>query len=553
MNPFIATDPELVSLQASLDPYEYIIVGGGFAGGLLAEELASKQKKVLLIERGYPLFSTHTVNTARPSFARGEDDSPEGNEVIYQKLKSWVQLADGSDQDYTGGPLFTLGGRSTVWGLWIPESSKEVINGNFPSQVADDILNKYYAKAFDLVTNNAQQQQVYPQGEINAQELSTAMTQVKTAVQDWIPAGYDLHIGPVASQFNSPSPYRFPQLAFSTVEVLLNHIYARDPYLTVLMGAEVVSLDLSKPNETNKTAKSLTFRSDESKRIHTIPTSNSQVILSAGTIPTAQIALRSGLHLHNPLVGKGLIDHAIYAVRFARESNHTSKDPMLFQTYVDLFSGIEGVGKTRALLSVTINNNFFLAGKSSLPISQYMSGNGTMMSSTDGKQAMSEGTFDTIAILIEFDAELNDDNEVLNVPAPHPVIRLKRHQTHTSEPEQQEMQDLATRVRNIVISDILAPGANSTNSTAVPDDSDPSPRLTLLGAGIYAHEVGTMRMPGPNKTGVVTEDLQVQGFDNLHACDLSVMPHSVEANPSLTLTAITLRFAEHLTGSPVVT
>lgn len=252
MNPFIATDPELVTLQATLDPYEYIIVGGGFAGGLLAEELASKQKKVLLIERGYPLFSTHTVNTARPSFARGEDDSPEGNEIIYQKLKSWVQLAEGSDQDYTGGPLFSLGGRSTVWGLWIPESSKEVINANFPPAVASDILNTYYAKAFDVVTNGAQKQTVYPQGIINAQELSTAMSEVKAAVQDWIPAGYDLHVGPVASEFNSPSPYRFPQLAFSTVEPILNRIYARDPYLTVMMGAEVISLDLSKPSDSNK-------------------------------------------------------------------------------------------------------------------------------------------------------------------------------------------------------------------------------------------------------------------------------------------------------------
>lgn len=297
-----------------------------------------------------------------------------------------------------------------------------------------------------------------------------------------------------------------------------------------------------------RSAKSLTFRSVDTEKVHTIPTANSQVILSAGTIPTAQIALRSGLHLHNPLVGKGLIDHAIYAVRFARESNHTSKDPMLFQTYVDLFSGIEGVGKTRALLSVTVNNNFFLAGKSSLPISQFMSKNGTM-SPNDGKKAMSEGTFDTIAILIEFDANLNDDNEVLNVPAPHPVIRLNRLQTHTSEPEQQEMQDLATRVRNTVIEQILETRAKGDNSTT-PGNEDPSPRLTLLGAGIYAHEVGTMRMPRPgNQPGVVTEDLQVEGFNNLHVCDLSVMPHSVEANPSLTLTALTLRFADHLTGT----
>lgn len=298
--------------------------------------------------------------------------------------------------------------------------------------------------------------------------------------------------------------------------------------------------------------------------VYTLPTEGSQVILSAGTIPTAQIALRSGLQAHNPLVGKGLIDHAIYAVRFARESTHTSKDPVLLQTYIDLFTDIPDVDTTRALLTVTVNNNFFLAGKTTLPISQYMKRNGGLIAPVTGRAAMVEDDFDTIAVLIEFGAELNDDNEVLNIPAPHPVIRMKRHELHSSEAEQIEMQTLATRIRNTVIKDVLESGSFGSPQDGVsgidpsqgihfpqlPDADTPSPRLTLLPGGIFAHEVGTMRMPAADGTpGVVDDNLLVNGFKNLYACDSSVLPYSVEANPALTLSAVTLRLADYLTGA----
>ena len=289
--------------------------------------------------------------------------------------------------------------------------------------------------------------------------------------------------------------------------------------------------------------------------IHTIPTQAAKVILSAGTIPTAQIALASGLKLHNDLVGRGLIDHAIYAVRFARKSHaNGSKDPMLFQTYIDLFKSLGP--PVRALLTVTINNNFFLAGKTILPISQYLSHDGTTIAPAHGKVDMVDHDYDTIAILIEFGASLVEDNEVLNSPTPHPVIRLKRHELHSSEEEQCEMQNLATSVRNSVIEKIFYPDIDSNKGNApilVPGPlptQEKAPRLTLLPSGIFAHEVGTMRMPTPTGQGsVVTDNLLVKGFENLYACDASVLPYSVEANPSLTLTAITLRLADHLTAT----
>ncbi|PVF92537.1 hypothetical protein CPB86DRAFT_829931 [Serendipita vermifera] len=101
------------------------------------------------------------------------------------------------------------------------------------------------------------------------------------------------------------------------------------------------------------------------------------------------------------------------------------------------------------------------------------------------------------------------------------------------------MQLLAGKTRDSVIKDVL------NGVTPEPD----APRLSLLGCGIYAHEVGTMRMNGPNnKPGVVDENLKVNGFSNLYACDLLVFPCSTPANPTRTLAALSLRLAEHLGG-----
>jgi choline dehydrogenase-like flavoprotein len=46
--------------------------------------------------------------------------------------------------------------------------------------------------------------------------------------------------------------------------------------------------------------------------------------------------------------------------------------------------------------------------------------------------------------------------------------------------------------------------------------------------------------------GVVNSDLKFLAYDNLYVCDNSVFPTSPAANPSLTLAALALRLATHL-------
>lgn len=60
------------------------------------------------------------------------------------------------------------------------------------------------------------------------------------------------------------------------------------------------------------------------------------------------------------------------------------------------------------------------------------------------------------------------------------------------------------------------------------------------------HHLGTTRMAASSDTGVVDQNLKVFGTDNLYIASTSVFPRYGHANPTLTLIALTLRLAHHL-------
>jgi choline dehydrogenase-like flavoprotein len=68
---------------------------------------------------------------------------------------------------------------------------------------------------------------------------------------------------------------------------------------------------------------------------------------------------------------------------------------------------------------------------------------------------------------------------------------------------------------------------------------------TGLGGG--RHHMGTTRMHADPKRGVVDANCRVHGMANLSVAGSSVFPTSGSANPTLTLIALALRLAEHLT------
>ena len=272
----------------------------------------------------------------------------------------------------------------------------------------------------------------------------------------------------------------------------------------------------------------MNVRAAASNSIHTLFAK--KIVLSAGTLGTAAIALNSGLQKALPLVGKGLTDHDIWGVRFLKKknSNDILKDPMKFQSRL-VIGASDKVETPDALLNVAINANTFLAR--SFCESQVLSHDGKVLGDTHS----SSEEYDTINVTIESQAYLAEKNEVLNIPSPEPAVRIHHvvQDGKNYEQGQKQMQNLATQIRDKLF------GCSP---------SEPAPRLSRAGFGAVAHEVGTMRIEGPKteKGFVVNKDLQVHGFTNLYVCDLSIFPFSPPANPSAILAALALRLADSL-------
>lgn len=69
----------------------------------------------------------------------------------------------------------------------------------------------------------------------------------------------------------------------------------------------------------------------------------------------------------------------------------------------------------------------------------------------------------------------------------------------------------------------------------------------LLRFGAYGgHHIGTTRMGIDPKTSVVDRNCRLHSVENLYVAGSAVFPTSSQANPTLTITAIALRLADHL-------
>ena len=89
--------------------------------------------------------------------------------------------------------------------------------------------------------------------------------------------------------------------------------------------------------------------------------------------------------------------------------------------------------------------------------------------------------------------------------------------------------------------DLRASGVGSLDFDADAIEAD------MLRDGAYGgHHIGTARMGASPQEGVVDADCRVFGLDNLFIAGSAVFPTSSQANPTLTIVALSLRLADHL-------
>lgn len=551
MHASLSADIELVSALSAQDRYDYIVVGSGMGGGVVTRKLVEGGQRVLLVEKGDLLFTTHCLNTSRPHWPNGSLQGPsQDNDVVYNTVKQKVQTATGSDP-YVGGPVYCLGGRSTVWGLFAPKISDATREHFFPERISEFLPGKY-KEAFCLMSNGSQENgDIYPAAVDISAEKKVAIEKLQNAIEDLYESCNDerpensnkptVSLAPIAAEFQSQKQYQFPQGAYSTVDALLDMAYGRDPNLTLLMNTEVIYLGYKKLPQPDKTdnfnlkyvAHSMTVRSTASQRQEIKLHAKKGIILCAGTIETARIALNSGLQNTHPLVGKGLTDHEIWGVRFMKEKRAVDdpKNPLKLQSEIHICD-------REALLNVVVNANTLFGCNCAIftPPTQSITPKGQLDKEIPpilqrGDPPEESPDYDTMNITLEFGSELCESNKVLECTTRDPTVHIARPTAFSGEKFQKEMQNLATMIRNHILEEL----------------PEPAPRLSLAGFGVVAHEVGTMRLKSPKYDDyVVDEKCRVRDFSNLYVCDLSIFPVSPPANPSLTLVALALQLASDL-------
>jgi choline dehydrogenase-like flavoprotein len=97
------------------------------------------------------------------------------------------------------------------------------------------------------------------------------------------------------------------------------------------------------------------------------------------------------------------------------------------------------------------------------------------------------------------------------------------------------------RSHEVLREELTSAGVGRLHIQTIKNESSWPP--TLIGP---CHHIGTTRMDGNAKLGVVDKNCQVHGISNLYIAGSSIFPTSGTAAPTLTIVALALRLADHL-------
>ncbi|KAK6537159.1 hypothetical protein TWF694_011356 [Orbilia ellipsospora] len=586
---FIATSIEEVALLVEQGYYDFIIVGTGMGGGVLARTLAEKARqrrkecRILLIERGGLMFTTHCANTAGPGWYKAAGPSTSSDHT-YTAVKSPVSTVSANSYPYAGGPVYCIGGRSNVWGMYTPKIDDDTLQKYFPKDITDYLKSGGYDTAYALLCNDggASLDSPYPMQEItkhsvvnikrilvslnymasrnsdNANAKGDSVSSSAERDQDQKATGEKQKVhregsqeksnlytcdgfscSPFGAQFAPRQPdkalYQIPMGGFSTVSWILNKAFNKSETVNLLTDTQVLTVNTECTQKGRRKIISITVLHRPTNKKINILTGGTTVILSAGTIDTAKIALQSGLDRINKNTGRGLTDHDIWATRIECQLGPDVKslgDQALRVHGYATLTPKSGLEAKPCLVNITINATSFLGSNED---HQFPTLRLESKSESSTRLHKHEGNGDGRVVLqtvFQLGSELQNHNRVLSLPELTPTIELPSKVDNSAYID-------SMKAMTVAIAKNLAKGAK--------EFEEMNPRLGCAEFGFVSHEVGTMRMGEDNDhSRVVDTNLKVCGLDNLYVCDLSVFPFSAAANPSLTLTALAQRLGHHL-------
>lgn len=193
--------------------FDVIIIGSGFGGGVLADDLVErvgKQKRILVLEAGSYLYPTHVYNLCR--FANASI-------AKHFACKTFSQSGNDKSQDYIHErPQLNFGGRSIFWSGLIPSIQPWELDF-FPPRVRNDLASGLLVKAVEMMNesismgNTARAIVTKLQQSSLAQDFTIQETP-RALHQPYLTPG-----GAPASQF-----FLEPTGVFNTAELLINQV-----------------------------------------------------------------------------------------------------------------------------------------------------------------------------------------------------------------------------------------------------------------------------------------------------------------------------------------
>jgi hypothetical protein len=523
--------------------FDFIIIGSGIGGGILADDLADRlghSKRILLLEAGSFIYPTHVYNISRaPNFSVAEHFGVDN-------FRSWPDSAF-----FIGGkPQMTFGGRSIFWSGLIPQVRDWELEF-FPPSVRADLVNQYLHLAGQQMNESASLGSV---AKALVSYFRTTSLNDDFEIEETPRAVHQPYLKPDGT----PRDRFFtePTGVFNTAELLINQV-----------GLTASNVDLNgkglfiKLNTFVESVQDIPFNWHEVKTTNTISGQQisfyaPKVIIAAGSTESPKLINRSSVYQRmsdsmRRNVGFGLTDHPVSGESQAYVSS-LGTIPITRQDHAKI------IFYSRGLPDANGNTNF--------PFNIEMNVNHEywhLRENDPTAEAVPDNTAKArVDIKFSFANCLDDENGIFSHAWDNytPEIRFKRFSDlnnllysrfpsvagWTKNP--QDFFNLLNGTRNRIFAQF------NNVEWLTGEYGGGAGQQWPFGWGTVHHACGTLRMPWrPNRTttsfnpdSVVDENLNVKNTPGLYVCDMSVMPISTAANPVRTLAALALRLSRHL-------
>ncbi len=525
--------------------FDFIIIGSGMGGGILADDLADRlgqSHRILVLDAGSFIYPTHVYNISRV---------PNSAVARHFGVDNFKQSP--SDRHFIGEkPQLSFGGRSIFWSGLIPQVQDWELEF-FPSNVRRDLDTQYLKLAGDRMNESISL------GD-KAKELVEYFRNSSSLNDDFeikeTPRA--LH-QPYLNPNGTPRAQFFiePTGVFNTAELLINQVG-----LTPGIDQNGKGLFI-KLNSFVEAIQNLQFDWYEVKTTNTITGEqvsfySPKVVVAAGSTESPKLINRSDIYQSFPeqvkqLVGFGLTDHPVTG-----ES----------QAYVSSVGNSPRIALSRRDHAKII---FYSRGKRdanghvSFPFNIEMNVNHEYWhlrnNDPSAEPAVDDASKTRVDIKFSFANCLDDQNGIFSHADDNytPNILFKRFSALDDLLQSRfpalagwrkgddEFFALLNQTRNRVFAEF------NDVDWITGEYGDGNGKQKPFGWGTVHHACGTLRMPWkPNRDtsfnleSVVDENLKVHGTAGLYVCDMSVMPISTAANPVRTLAGLALRLSQHL-------